>query len=273
MRRSGAPALLAVVGLAAGCTHPTAPSPSSSPPGVVSPTRPGPAVAQPAACAHGRGTLSEAAELGPGAPLRTIVYLPPCYATSGPRRYPTLILLHGGGADETQWPDIGLATTADRLINQGRIPPFIAVTPRTGGPSTRAVEAFVLNELLPWMDEQLRTRTASRDRKIGGISLGGASALRIAGDHPGLFGAVGGHSPAVKPSDRDLAASLADRGPEVWLDVGQDDSLRPAVEDLAANWRINHVAVELRVSQGRHDRAYWRSQMESYLLFYANGWN
>jgi S-formylglutathione hydrolase FrmB len=122
------------------------------------------------------------------------------------------------------------------------------------------------------MDRHLRTRTTARDRSIGGISLGGASALRIAAHHPGLFGGVGGHSAAVKPADRDLASGLADQGSAVWLDVAQDDSLRPGVDDLARRWRARGVAVELPVAPGRHDRPYWRSQMENYLLFYAKGW-
>ncbi|HEV7685317.1 MAG TPA: alpha/beta hydrolase-fold protein [Acidimicrobiia bacterium] len=199
-----------------------------------------------------------------------MVYLPPCYATSGVR-YPTLILLHGGGADETQWPDVGLAAAADRLINQGRVPPFIVAAPDGG--SDRGSETFVLNQLLPWMDGRLRSRTTRADRGIGGISLGGGSALRIAASHPGVFGSVGGHSPAVRSADRDLAAILADHGTRMWLDVAQDDSLRPAVEDLAAKWRSHHVAVELHVAPGRHDRPYWRSQMENYLIFYAKGWS
>lgn len=266
-------AVLAAVSLAARCTPSGGPtrSASNAEPGTTT-TRSGAAGTPPAACREGRGTLSDARRLDPKAPARMIVYLPPCYATSGARRYPTLIVLHGGGADQTQWPDIGLATTADDLIAPGRVPPFIAVAPDIGDGPPQDAEAFVVNELLPWMDGRLRTQTTPKDRGIGGISLGGAAALRIAAAHPDLFDGVGGHSPAVKPFDRDLAANLSSGGSRVWLDVGENDSLRPAVENMAGIWGAKGVAVELHVSPGRHDRSYWRAQMGSYLLFYAKGW-
>jgi enterochelin esterase-like enzyme len=271
MRRSAASVVLAALGLT-GCAHPGLPPSPGSPTSTASTAGPGPPLTTHTTCGDSHGTLSDASTLSPQAPPHTVIYLPPCYTTSG-ARYPTLILLHGGGADETQWPDIGLAAAADHLISQGRIAPFIAAAPDVAGGPTQTTATFVLDELLPWMDGHLRTRTTPRDRAIGGISLGGGSALRIVASHPGVFGAVGGHSPAVHPTDRDLAAALADHGPSVWLDVGRDDSLRSAVADLAARWQARHVAVELHIPPGRHDRPYWRSQMESYLLFYARGWS
>src|SRR5258707_8956642 len=51
-----------------------------------------------------------------GKPVPVNVYLPPCYAADGPFRYPVIYLLHGGAADETQWPDLHLENAADTLI-------------------------------------------------------------------------------------------------------------------------------------------------------------
>src|SRR5215813_14038538 len=51
-------------------------------------------------------------------PVAVSVYLPPCYdsiAVDDQPLYPVIYLLHGGGADETQWPDLNVQLAADSL--------------------------------------------------------------------------------------------------------------------------------------------------------------
>src|SRR5262245_3249490 len=55
------------------------------------------------------------------------VYLPPCYASSSDL-LPVIYLLHGGNADETQWPDLRVQLAADDLIASGARP-FVVVMP------------------------------------------------------------------------------------------------------------------------------------------------
>src|SRR5689334_10614568 len=55
------------------------------------------------------------------------VYEPPCYAAAI-ARMPVVYLLHGGNADETQWPDLNVAPAADDLISRGAAP-FVVVMP------------------------------------------------------------------------------------------------------------------------------------------------
>src|SRR4051812_32843701 len=48
-----------------------------------------------------------------GKPVAVNVYLPPCYAADQAALYPVIYLLHGGAADETQWPDLNVRVVAD----------------------------------------------------------------------------------------------------------------------------------------------------------------
>ena len=69
---------------------------------------------------------------GPGGQQAVQVYLPASYAPDRGPRFPVLYLLHGSGADETQWPAVGIACEADRLVQLGLIRPFVIVMPDEG---------------------------------------------------------------------------------------------------------------------------------------------
>src|SRR5262245_1200081 len=55
------------------------------------------------------------------------MYVPPCYASLADR-LPVIYLLHGGNADETQWPDLRVQQAADDMIAHGA-GPFVVVMP------------------------------------------------------------------------------------------------------------------------------------------------
>jgi hypothetical protein len=59
---------------------------------------------------------------------RCFVYTPPEYDKDTTKRYPVLYLQHGGGEDETSWPNQGKANLImDNLIAEGKTKPFIIV--------------------------------------------------------------------------------------------------------------------------------------------------
>src|SRR5574344_697254 len=63
-----------------------------------------------------------------GAWRRCFVYTPPCYNTSGEKRYPVLYLQHGSFEDETGWSAQGKAGfILDNLIAEGKSQPMIIV--------------------------------------------------------------------------------------------------------------------------------------------------
>jgi enterochelin esterase-like enzyme len=157
--------------------------------------------------------------------MRLQVYLPPYY-NEFKMRYPVVYLLHPWGWDERYYVDIlKLQEVADRLINAGTIPPFIAVMPQgdksffvnaanpPGDYSTitrsdpeyfkGALEGYgrygdyILDEVIPFTDRCYRTRTERAARVIGGVAMGGTGAAVLAFTEPSLFGVTGIHSPVL----------------------------------------------------------------------------
>lgn len=199
------------------------------------------------------------------------VYVPPCYA-HGSAPLPVIYLLHGGNADETQWPDLQVEQAADALIVRGTAP-FVVVMPGGEYHATIDYAAFVLGDLLPEVERQFRVGSAGAARAIGGISLGGYWALKIAFSHPELFAAAGGHSPVVDrgQSDDPLALARTSDGLQrlaVTLDIGATDALGTSVARLARVLQERAISVAFSSRPGAHDRSYWRAHTSEYLQFY-----
>jgi len=165
-------------------------------------------------------------------PMSYNVYLPPCYDFDTERRYPVLYLLHGQGSTEDQWIRLGAVSAADRIIAAGQVAPFIIVMPfdySAKQPTEYKFEEAFTQLLIPQIDMTYRTLKDVSHRAIGGLSRGGAWAIRLGTRHPELFGTLGGHSPAIFYVDtQTLAIRLrdipADQFPRIWLDAGDDDS-------------------------------------------------
>jgi enterochelin esterase-like enzyme len=208
------------------------------------------------------------------------VYLPPCYDRQTDRRYPVVYLLHGAGHDDGYWDDVGVDEAADPLIAEGQIPPLLIVLPdgnrtfgsRTGDPPPFA--GFLVQELIPHIDTAYRSQPDREHRAIGGISLGGAWALLLAARYPELFSAVGGHSPAIGTLNGihpDVNALVAGKL-RIYLDVGDQDSLKRPTAALDAALTQANDPHEFHVNPGSHVEVYWTSHLEEYLAFYTQPW-
>lgn len=202
------------------------------------------------------------------------IYLPPCYASTPTRLYPVLYLLHGANADNTQWPDLNVAPDADALIARGSILPLVVVMPDGNYRPGEDYAAFVLQDLMPHIEQTRHIAPEPSAHAIGGLSMGGYWALEIAFAHPELFAAVGGHSPATNSTLTDLAAKNSGelKKLRIYLDVGQDDSLEPGVTDFNATLEEQGLKPIFHVYPGTHTRPYWRAHTSEYLLFYTASW-
>lgn len=212
------------------------------------------------------------------------VYLPPCYGSNG-RSYPVLFLLPGNIHTDAIWDELGVDETAETLIQADTIPPLIIVMPdggwvannTSGGPGS--YETVIVNDLIPFVEEQYCVWPAANGRAIGGLSRGGYWALEIAFRHPQLFASVGGHSaalldrfagPAFNPQQTALSQDLGDL--RIYLDIGESDYVIHNVRRLHEAMTAAGIAHTWVLNNGRHENAYWSAHLEEYLQWYTVPW-
>lgn len=136
------------------------------------------------------------------------VYLPPGYADSD-RHYPVLWCLAAytsAGPAQVGWRNQGenLPARLDRLIASGKLDPVIVVFPdcytSLGGnqyvntPAMGSYADYLIDELIPAVDQSFRTISEPGSRAVFGKSSGGFGALHLAMAHPGHFAAVASHA-------------------------------------------------------------------------------
>lgn len=172
------------------------------------------------------------------------VFLPPEYHQTQ-RRYPVLYINDGQDrgilclhetmawmlAKGTVWPFIAVAipTNDNRLQEYGT-----AVTPNAQGLGrlAAAYACFVVEELLPLINDRFRTLETAEHTAVLGASLGGLSAFDIAWNHRERFGIVGVFSGSFwwrAPDKNDYGLQTSDWGLPI-ADCGSGDK---AVVDSA----------------------------------------
>ena len=269
------PAVAALALLATACSGPAPPAVPVQP-APSGNARAGPTL--PADCGGRPGEVAHQPSVDPayGGSADYRVYLPPCYAEQSARRYPVLVMLHGGSVGDEFWSQVGIAATADTLIRTRAIPPLLIVMPDGGPlltsdlPGAPSFEELVVDSLLPAVRRRWRIAEGRSSAAIGGNSIGGRLALQITAAHPEEFAAVGGHSTTVHGA-LELAGGLQQAGVRIYLDVGSRDPLLPDVAALSAALTGLGVTHEFHVSDGAHDRVYWAAHVPDYLRFYAAG--
>ncbi len=135
---------------------------------------------------------------------RAFVYTPPGYEKNTKTQYPVLYLQHGWGEDETAWSNQGHANLImDNLIADGKIKPFIIVMTygmtneiRPGGGGLRnfgikPFETVLVDELIPYVDANFRTKADQQHRAMAGLSMGGFETHTITLARPDVFSYYG----------------------------------------------------------------------------------
>ena len=144
--------------------------------------------------------------LGDPAQRRFPVYLPPQYALQPERRFPLAVYLIGYGGwgamkltEEKGW-EPPLWHRLDTAMLAGTLEPMIVAFPdcftRFGGsqyvdsPVTGPYAQHVCDEVVPLLDQALRTQAIRDRRGVMGKSSGGFGALHLAMTRPEIFGMV-----------------------------------------------------------------------------------
>lgn len=168
-----------------------------------------------------------------------------------------------------------------------------------GGPNYWANHAdgarwgdYVVEDVVPLVDRLYRTRPEREARALGGLSMGGEGALRLALLNPDVFAIAAAHAPSLRTSygqlSEDLQALYGE--PERWrtlspywlvkdgdaaerltisVDVGEDDPWRQNAELFHARLAAYGVEHEFAVLEGEHDATYWEAHLDRFLRFYS----
>jgi enterochelin esterase-like enzyme len=157
---------------------------------------------------------------------RCFVYTPPGYEKDISKRYPVLYLQHGGGEDETGWPNQGRTNLImDNLIAAGQAEPIIIVMdngtwrwpenvprPKPGerpAPGTWPPQGWadgfkktLLEDIIPMIDASYRTMADQQHRAMAGLSMGGMQTRIITLANPDMFSYIGIFSGgSISPED------------------------------------------------------------------------
>ena len=241
------------------------------------------------------------------------VILPPGYAKEPNRRYPVLYYLHGLGDNEQMLLRSGGFDLVQELWDGHEIGDFIIVTPAgyasffmNSRDGRFRYDDFFLQEFIPRIEKRYRTEPGRESRGIGGISMGGYGALRMAFLHPQLFGSVSAHSAALmerlpsvsvtnspesgrfrifgnvfgSPPDRpfwdrnnpvQIARNADLAGMKIRFDCGNQDDYgfdvgAQALHDLLAS---RHIAHEFHLYPGGHNWSYFAAHLPESLRFHS----
>ncbi len=145
---------------------------------------------------------------------RAMVYTPAEYE-QGKKRYPVLYLQHGMGEDETGWSHQGkMQNIMDNLIAEGKAVPMIVVMesgdvkapyrPDKDGGNQAGLSQYgatfyqvLINDLIPAIDNNFRTKTDRDHRAMAGLSWGGHQTFDMVFTHLDKFSYCGAFSGAI----------------------------------------------------------------------------
>lgn len=163
-----------------------------------------------------------------GRTLHVQVTLPRGYGdpANAQKRYPVQYLLHGQDGDSRDWRLKGSKDPNNRptdpameqlTANQN----LILVAPDSGVASwytnwvkqdrrgKQNIEAYLINQMVPFIDANYRTIASKQGRAIAGFSMGGYGAIAMAGRHHDMFAHVSSFSGGLDLEDQAVRVAVA----------------------------------------------------------------
>ena len=208
--------------------------------------------------AHGRVEYVHYYSKAIDATNNAVVYLPPSYMQDFQKKYPVFYLISGTTDTEEVYYKVGRVNyILDNLLADGKAKEMIVVMPygnpmklkQQGAPTTvqgattkERSEALasqmrfggdpfsldLINDLMPYIEKNYRTRSDRDHRAIGGFSRGGNQALFNGLSHLDKFSYLCSYSSFTSTDIPDVYDNAADTNKKIhlfWLGVGTDDFL------------------------------------------------
>ena len=215
-----------------------------------------------------------------------LVYTPAEYE-KGKKKYPVLYLQHGMGEGETSWMLQGkMQHIMDNAIAKGEAVPMIVVMesgdikqPFGGGNNQAGRSEYgasfypvLLNDLIPYIDANFRTKADRENRAMAGLSWGGHQTFDVVFNNMDKFAWVGTFSGAifgldVKTAYNGVFANADEFNKKIhymYMNWGSEDFIKsqPIVDGL----RQLGIKVDSSVSQGTgHEFLTWRRGLHEFI--------
>jgi S-formylglutathione hydrolase FrmB len=214
--------------------------------------------------------------------------------------FPVYYLLHGLSDNHTAWTR---RTSLERYVSGL---PLIVIMPDgergfyTDSATTPsdAFETYITRDLVGFVDSTMNTIASPKGRAIGGLSMGGYGAVKLALKHPDIFGAAYSHSGALEAASHDDSPSWANaserRGifgpkpkggpddimaliptftpetiPALGIDCGVDDFLIESNRNAHALLTKLGLPHEYAEYPGAHSWDYWDEHVQDAIRFIA----
>ena len=215
-----------------------------------------------------------------------LVYTPAEYE-QGKKRYPVLYLQHGMGEDETGWSKQGhMQHIMDNAIAKGEAVPMIVVmesgdikAPFRGGDNRAGTSQYgasfypvLLNDLIPYIDRNFRTKSDREHRAMAGLSWGGHQTFDVVLQNMDKFAWMGTFSGAifgvdVKTAYDGVFADAEKFNKQIhyfYMNSGTDDFIKS--EPLAKSLQQQGINVEFSQSKGTgHEWLTWRRGLHEFI--------
>ncbi len=229
---------------------------------------------------------------------RIQVYLPPDYDEQTQRDYPVLYMHLGQRVFDPPKPgqeSWQVHRTLERLLADGLIEPVVVVAiaadratvmedynhyrgiiPETGCRGLLQ-EAFILQELKPFIEANFRVKTDPANNAMLGISNSALFTYNLAAQNPGVFGKIALLSPVVEARythEKLYQQPLPPQQFTIWLDVGEGEGAdTPPVRELAdfivkQGYKSGQDLFYYREPNAGHLDPHWRQRMACPLLLF-----
>ena len=208
-----------------------------------------------------------------------MVYTPAEYE-KGKKKYPVLYLQHGMGEDETGWSKQGhMQHIMDNAIASGKAVPMIVVmesgdikAPFGGGSNQQGLSQYgasfypvLLNDLIPYIDSNFRTKADRENRAMAGLSWGGHQTFDVVLTNLDKFAWMGSFSGAifgldVKTAYDGVFANTDEFNKKIhyfYMNWGSDDFIKSG--EIVQQLRGLGIKVDAEESAGTgHEWLTWR---------------
>ena len=216
----------------------------------------------------------------------TMVYTPAEYdlQKNAKKRYPVLYLQHGMGEGETSWTLQGkMQHIMDNAIAKGEAVPMIVVmesgdikAPMGRGQGMGDYGAsfypVLLNDLIPYIDANFRTKTDRDNRAMAGLSWGGHQTFDIVFNNMDKFAWLGTFSGAIFGLDLKTAYNGVFTNAEefnkkihyMYMNWGSEDFIKSG--DIVKGLQEMGIKVEGSLSEGTaHEFLTWRRGLHEFI--------